>query len=85
MGRIPVYIDSGGALPFEDQIDWNQHAIILDHQDIPNIEQIITTHFNQHSQAALEKIGYSNRELYLRYCTPEGFFATLFRDRLVQF
>lgn len=85
MGRIPVYIDSGGALPFESQINWRKHAVIVDHQNIPNIESIINTHFQENSPAELQEIGDSNRELYLRYCTPEGFFASLFRDRLIQF
>ncbi|MCH2156746.1 MAG: glycosyltransferase family 47 protein [Opitutales bacterium] len=85
LGRIPIYIDSGGALPFEELIDWTQHAIIIDHRDIPNIEATINAHFEQHSASDLKKIGDSNRELYLRYCTPEGFFRSLFRERLVQF
>jgi hypothetical protein len=73
-GKIPVFVDTDMALPFEDLIDWNKHAVVI--SNIKKIEKEITNfHVSRFNE--LQEIKMQNRKLWEEYFTPEGFFKKL--------
>lgn len=72
MGKIPILIDTDCVLPFDKQIDWDQHCIRVPIQNLNRLKVVIQGWpFRQHSQ----EVGARNRHLWEEWLTPESFFT----------
>ena len=77
MGRIPVLIDTDCKLPFSEKINWNNHCLIIDKNDVTNISSCLL-HFHQSFETErFKQIQESNRLLWETYFTKYNFFIKL--------
>jgi len=71
-GRIPVHIDTGDPLPFENEIDWDQ--CIVNVNDLRNIRDDVN---NFHNQFTDDKSFRQHQDklvkLYHEYCSVDGY------------
>lgn len=77
MGRIPVLLDTDTVLPFTQNIDYNQHCVIVDESEIDNISKLIVNFYNSKTKEELYQIQKNNRDLYLKYFSPNGFIKNI--------
>lgn len=73
-GRIPVFVNTDSPLPLSDIIDWKNHCVWVEHEDIMNIGEIILTFHESLSESDFKAIQQQNRLLWERLLTPEKFF-----------
>jgi hypothetical protein len=62
MGRIPILVDTDVRLPLSDQIDWNQHCLLVSEDSI--VEDLIKFHSSK-TDSDLKQIQLANRKLML--------------------
>ncbi len=44
-GRVPLFVDTGCVLPFEDEVDWRARTVWLDQREVGSIaERLLTSH-----------------------------------------
>ena len=77
MGRIPVLVNTNGKLPFENTIPWEQHALIIEEQEISQLPMKLVQFHQSKSDIELKEIQSSNRVLWQNYLRKEAFFRTL--------
>lgn len=73
MGRIPVLLDTDCVLPFIDEINYNEHCVIVNSDKIEELPNYIVDFYNQKTKNELYQIQKNNRELYVNYFSPSGF------------
>ena len=69
MDAIPIYISDVFWLPFEDEIDWNKAAILIDENSIDKIPEIVD---NLLETGEYEKYLDYGRMVYDKYLTWDG-------------
>jgi hypothetical protein len=77
LGRIPVFIDTDCVLPWEDRIDWRSSCVFLDESELPQIGAKLRDFHDSISPEDFRAMQVRNRELWLQYLSPRGFFSTL--------
>ncbi len=77
MGRIPVLIDTDCRLPFPEQIDWNNHCVIIPEKEVGSIEQLLIDFHSKKSEDDLIKIQEENRMIWQKYFTKSTYFIEL--------
>ena len=70
MGRIPVLIDTDCILPFVNIINWNDHVVWVDLENINNISQIILDFHSNLSDNDFRELQLKNRKLWLEKLNP---------------
>ncbi len=77
LGRIPILINTDCKLPFENQINWKKHCLIIEENDVKNMsDKIINFHYSFSNNDFIE-IQKSNRLLWENYFTKENYFIKL--------
>lgn len=73
-GRIPLFVDTGCVLPFEDEIDWRRRCVWIDESEVDDIADILVADHgvNRHAPDRTEA---SLRRLWEERLTQHGFFA----------
>jgi hypothetical protein len=79
MGRIPILLDTDCQLPFDEEINWHKHVVIINKNDLHKIEQIINTFHYQLNHEEFLALQKSNRQLWLDYFRKEQFFIHYFK------
>ena len=74
MGRIPLIIDSDQILPFEDQINYKDCAIIIPESELPNIAEHIDA-WMERNRFVITKLQTYNRQLWEKYLAPWGWLS----------
>lgn len=74
MGRIPVYLDTDGLLPFVDDIDWKQHMVWVPWHDRHNITQHVVEFHQSLTPKAFKQLQESNRKLWETSLSVVGIF-----------
>ena len=69
-GRIPLFINTHCLLPFEDEIDWSDHCLIVDQRDLDRLGDILVEYHTGLSDEAFCEMQRSNRTLWERYLHP---------------
>lgn len=72
LGKIPLYIDTGAKLPFEDQIDYKKLFIIVPGNDMKHMERYINTYIARHGHE-IASIQQQIRETYEQYFTIKNY------------
>ena len=68
LGAIPVIITDRFYLPWEDEINWADIAVLIEVADIPNIKNILL----DKSSEEIEAMQSSGKRLYEEYFTLDG-------------
>lgn len=78
LGRIPIFVNTDCVLPFEDKINWKEHCIWIEEEELNNIgDKIIDFHKNI-SNSDFLKYQQKNRNLWEKYFSIQGFNHQLF-------
>lgn len=77
-GRIPVFVDTDSPLPFSNEINWNDHCVWVDHKDVNNIGEIVTSHYQSLTPEGYRNLQVNNRKVWEEMLTLEKYFHHLF-------
>lgn len=76
-GRIPVFIDTDGLLPFDEFVDWKAHVCRTDAKDVKTLAKRLLEFHASLSVADFEELQFRNRQLYETWIRPEAFFRQI--------
>lgn len=74
MGRIPIFINTDCALPFDDIIDWRRHVVWVEYKDRSKVVEKVVDFHRSLSEREFIDLQYSNRKLWEERLTLDGFF-----------
>lgn len=76
-GRIPIFLNTDCALPYDFKIDWKKYAVWVNEHELPNIvEKVLEFHENLSSQEFID-LQCKCRGLWEVWLSNEGFMANL--------
>ncbi len=75
-GRIPVFINTDCALPFDDKINWKNRVVWVEEKKVNTIAELILNFHQSKTEDEILALQKQNRELYLNHLSPQGFFET---------
>lgn len=78
-GRIPVYIHSGGVLPFDEFIDWKKYLVWIEDTEVHHIADRLAAFHSAISPTEFEEQQQACRKLYEEWMRPQAFFANISR------
>jgi hypothetical protein len=70
LGRIPLLIDTGCALPFESAIDWRKHCVIVPEADLPRAGERVRAFHDAMTEADFRDLQRANRRLWDDWVSP---------------
>jgi hypothetical protein len=73
MGRIPVFINTDCILPFEDLIDWKQHVVWIEYEELGRAPEIVRGFHDRLDSAQFLELQMSNRRLWEEYMNVERY------------
>ncbi len=76
-GRIPVLINTDCILPFDSIINWKEHVLWVEENELDKIDELVLKFHKSKTPAELKTIQENNRKLYVDYLSPTGFFKNL--------
>ena len=76
-GRIPVFVNTDCALPFDFLIDWKNLCVWVEEKDIDNIDKIVWEFHQKISNEEFIELQKKLRSLWEEYFSPVGFFKNL--------
>lgn len=76
-GRIPLFVNTDCALPYESLIDWKKHVVWVEENEISKIDKILIDFHKSKSFEELNEIQRNNRKLYEQFLSPLGFYSQL--------
>lgn len=87
-GRIPLFINTRCVLPFEDEIDWAKHCVMVDESELDRAGEILADFHAGISNDDFRAMQTANRRLWEQYLRPDRFYAHVLerarRKRLAQ-
>jgi hypothetical protein len=79
LGRIPVFVDTECVLPLEFEVDWRDHCVWVEEDEIDVIGDRILAFHESVSDAEFEERQRACRRLWETRIAPQGFFASFHR------
>ncbi|REE24466.1 exostosin family protein [Winogradskyella pacifica] len=64
MGRIPIFVNTDCILPFTEAIDWKEHVVWVEADEIDNIGAIVTNFHEKLTEDSFVELQQSNRCLW---------------------
>ncbi|CAA9286439.1 MAG: hypothetical protein AVDCRST_MAG56-4173 [uncultured Cytophagales bacterium] len=80
LGRIPIFIDTDAALPFQDRIDWHKYCVWVGENRIRAIGRTVSDFHNRLDAKQFEQLQRDCRRLWEDYLRPEGYFREVARE-----
>ena len=77
MGRIPIQIDTDMVFPFESEIDWEKHCVMVPGKNWQEAGHYVMQFYRTHSAKELVEIQKSNRKIWEEYLSPLGFIKNI--------
>jgi hypothetical protein len=77
MGRIPIQIDTDMVFPFESEIDWEKHCVMVPGKNWQEAGHYVMQFYRTHSAKELLEIQKSNRKIWEEYLSPLGFIKNI--------
>ncbi len=74
MGRIPVFINTDCALPFDDELDWKKQMVWVEFKDRGQVAKKVKEFHKALSKEDFIDLQFSNRKLWKERMTLSGFF-----------
>lgn len=78
-GRIPVFVNTDCALPYNFMLDYKSYMVWVEEREIPYIDQKVAEFHAKLSPQAFIDLQYECRKLWEQYLSPTGFFANFYR------
>lgn len=75
LGCVPVVITDNYYLPWEDELNWEEFAVLIDENQLPYISDILEGISEEHLNQMKNKI----KEVYPKYFTMSGMYANIIR------
>lgn len=72
-GRIPVYINSDGVLPFEEQVPWRELVVWVEAAEVHQCAERILAFHRRFDVEGFAQQQRRLRQLWETFCTPSGF------------
>ncbi len=70
MGRVPIFIDTDCLLPFDKNITWSKHLLVVKWVDRYNIPEILIKFHKELTKEYFIEMQIQNRELWLKKLQP---------------
>lgn len=80
MGRIPVFINTDCILPLPEDINWTQHAVWIEFNELYKLEEKVLEFHSKFSESEFKNLQMSNRKIWEEKLTLKGFFKTLLNN-----
>ena len=77
LGRIPVFINTDCILPFEDEINWKEHVVWVEENELTDIGIKISDFHNSLDKVNFKQLQLKNRLLWEKYFSFPGFINKL--------
>ncbi|HEX8427263.1 exostosin domain-containing protein [Hymenobacter sp.] len=73
-GRIPVFVDTDSALPFDNIINWKEFCVWVEEKDVDKIAEKVEEYHNNISEEEFLALQVKARKVWEDYLSPIGFF-----------
>ncbi len=73
-GKIPVFLDTDCALPFDDMINWHDYCVWIDAKEVSRIGDRIVEFHESISEKKFIDLQKNIRALYEEWISPYGFY-----------
>lgn len=73
-GRIPLFVNTDCALPYEEWIDWRRFSVWVEEDDLGHVAERVREFHERLSPGEFEELQRACRQLWLDWLSPEGFF-----------
>jgi hypothetical protein len=84
LGRIPLFIDTESPLPLEDEINYDEFILRIDHRDIHNIADRVADYYAALTPEEYKKKQGRCREVFEKYLRLDVFYRqTLSKEFLL--
>lgn len=77
MGRIPIFINTKGFLPLENEIDWKKHVVWVETNEIDKIVDKVLSFHKKLTPESFSTLQKTNRQLWETKLQLGGYFETL--------
>ncbi len=84
MGRIPVYVNTNGGLPLDNQIEWKDHVVWVEKSEINCIGEKINDFHKKMDSGEFQKLLLNNRKLWEDRLTLGAYFKTIFASEILR-
>ena len=84
MGRIPIYINTKGALPLEDEIKWKDHVVWVEKNEVHHIGKKVFDFHNKMDSGTFNDLLKNNRKLWEERLTLGSYFKTILASEILQ-
>lgn len=74
-GRVPVLIDTDGALPYDDAVDWKRYVVWCGEDELATLPDRVRAHWEARTPAEFQALQRECRAFWAARLSPEGFFA----------
>ena len=81
MGRIPIFINTDCLLPMEDYINWKDHVVWVEWEEINRIKDIISDFHNKISPEHFKELQTNNRNLWKNKLQPKFMIENLIESK----
>ena len=78
MGRIPILLNTDCRLPFEANIDWKQHCIIIEENEAAKMAEKIFEFHNSKTEAEFLELQKNNRQLWKSKLVRDQYFIAIY-------
>ena len=75
LGSIPVVITNQYYLPWQDELNWNEFAVLISEKQLPDLQSILESYKEEQLESMRQKI----KEVYPKYFTLDGMYANILR------
>ncbi len=76
MGRIPIFVNTDCILPLKDSIDWKEHVVWVEADEIDIIDEIVLNYHNSIDEEIFENQQVKNREFWDERLRMNNYFDT---------
>ena len=77
LGRIPIFVNTDCILPFEDEINWKEHLVWVEENELAGIDKKISDFHNSLDKVNFKQLQLKNRLLWEKYFSFPGFINKL--------
>lgn len=81
MGRIPVLVNTDCRLPLRGDVDWEEHCVLADKN---NVEEKIREFHLKHNSESFKQIQSNNRKLAVEVLSREHYFIKIAEKRILK-
>jgi hypothetical protein len=79
LGRVPVFFNTDCVLPYEPLINWPDHCVWVEGDDMGQTARAILRHYERLTPEGFQDLQQRCRQLWLDYLSLDGFFRNFHR------